>query len=42
VKPEDENIAEINVAKQRNGPTGLVRLAFLKSETRFGNLAPNR
>jgi replicative DNA helicase len=38
VKPEDENIAELNVAKQRNGPTGLVRLAFLKQETRFGNL----
>jgi replicative DNA helicase len=37
-KPEDENIAEVNVAKQRNGPTGAVRLAFLKSETRFGNL----
>ena len=42
VKPEDENMAEINVAKQRNGPTGLVRLAFLKSETRFGNLEQNR
>src|SRR4051812_26050835 len=38
VKPEDENVAELNVAKQRNGPTGLVRLAFLKQETRFGNL----
>jgi replicative DNA helicase len=38
VKPEDENIAEVNVAKQRNGPTGHIRLAFLKSETRFGNL----
>ena len=38
VKPEDENIAELNVAKQRNGPTGLLRLAFLKQETRFGNL----
>ncbi len=38
VKPEDENMAELHVAKQRNGPTGLVRLAFLKQETRFGNL----
>jgi replicative DNA helicase len=38
VKPEDENIAELNIAKQRNGPIGLVRLAFLKQETRFGNL----
>ena len=42
VKPEDENIAEINVAKQRNGPTGLIRLAFMKSETRFGNLEARR
>ena len=38
VKPEDENVAELNIAKQRNGPIGLVRLAFLKQETRFGNL----
>jgi replicative DNA helicase len=42
VKPEDENIAEVNVAKQRNGPTGVVRLAFLRSETRFGNLDQRR
>src|SRR6187455_2433096 len=42
VKPEDENIAEVNVAKQRNGPTGHIRLAFLKSETRFGNLEQRR
>jgi replicative DNA helicase len=42
VKPEDENIAELNVAKQRNGPTGLIRLAFLKQETRFGNLDQRR
>jgi replicative DNA helicase len=42
VKPEDENIAEINIAKQRNGPTGMVRLAFMKSETRFGNLETRR
>jgi replicative DNA helicase len=42
VKPEDENVAELNVAKQRNGPTGLVRLAFMKQETRFGNLEQRR
>ena len=42
VKPEDENIAEITIAKQRNGPTGQVRLAFMKSETRFGNLDARR
>jgi replicative DNA helicase len=37
-KPEDEHVAELNVAKQRNGPTGVIRLAFLRQETRFGTL----
>ncbi len=32
--------AEIILAKQRNGPVGEVRLAFLNSYTRFENLAP--
>jgi replicative DNA helicase len=31
--------AELIVAKQRNGPTGVVRLAFLREQTRFANLA---
>jgi replicative DNA helicase len=31
--------AEILLAKQRNGPTGVANLAFLKSYTRFENLA---
>ena len=31
--------AELIVAKQRNGPTGVVRLAFLREETRFASLA---
>lgn len=31
--------AEIILAKQRNGPTGVVRLAFLREQTRFANLA---
>jgi replicative DNA helicase len=35
---ENKGIAEINVAKQRNGPTGTIRLAFLKEHTRFENL----
>jgi replicative DNA helicase len=37
--PELEGKAEIIIAKQRNGPTGLVRMAFLKSFTRFENMA---
>lgn len=34
---ENRNIADINVAKQRNGPTGLVKLTFQKELTRFRN-----
>ena len=34
-----ENIAEIIVSKQRNGPTGTRRLAFVKEYIRFENLA---
>ena len=36
-KPEDEGVVEVNIAKQRNGPTGQVKLAFIKHETRFEN-----
>jgi replicative DNA helicase len=35
---ENEGHAEIILAKQRNGPTGSVKLAFLKEFTRFENL----
>jgi replicative DNA helicase len=35
----DAGTAEVIVAKQRNGPTGVVRLAFLREQTRFANLA---
>lgn len=34
-----QGTAEIILAKQRNGPTGMVPLVFLKSYTRFENLA---
>jgi replicative DNA helicase len=37
--PELEGKAEIIIAKQRNGPTGIVNMAFLKSYTRFENMA---
>ena len=35
----DAGTAELILAKQRNGPTGTVRLAFLREQTRFANLA---
>jgi replicative DNA helicase len=37
-EPELEGIAEILIRKQRNGPTGTVKLAFLKSSTRFESM----
>ena len=33
----DKGMAEIEVAKQRNGPTGLVKLAYLGQFTKFEN-----
>ena len=37
----DKGTAEIILAKQRNGPLGTVRTAFLGQYTRFDNLAPS-
>ena len=37
--PELDGVAELIIRKQRNGPTGTIRLAFLKSSTRFESMA---
>ena len=37
---ENAGIAEVIIAKQRNGPTGTVKLAFMKEYTRFERLSP--
>ncbi|KGH32224.1 DNA helicase [Comamonas testosteroni] len=36
---KEPNIAEVIIGKQRNGPTGTVKLFFQKNQTRFENLA---
>lgn len=37
----DKGIAEIIIGKQRNGPIGSIRLAFIGQHSRFENLAPD-
>jgi replicative DNA helicase len=39
-KTEKRGIAELILAKQRNGPVGTIQLAFLKQYTMFTNLGP--
>jgi replicative DNA helicase len=39
VTDENKGIAEVIIAKQRNGPTGTIKLAFIKEYTRFETLA---
>ena len=36
---KEPGVAEVIIAKQRNGPTGVVKLAFLKPSTKFESLA---
>ncbi|MBU3738802.1 MAG: replicative DNA helicase [Rhodoferax sp.] len=36
---KEPGVAEVIIAKQRNGPTGTVKLAFLRPITKFENLA---
>ncbi len=38
VTPEERNIAEIHIAKHRNGPTGIVNLYFDENRVSFKNL----
>jgi replicative DNA helicase len=39
-KAESDGIAELIIAKQRNGPTGTVKTAFIAGQTKFMPLAP--
>ena len=34
---ERQNVCEVNVAKHRNGPTGVVEVTWLPSRTMFAN-----
>jgi len=36
---EKKGIAEMNVAKQRNGPTGMFELSFFGEYSRFSNIS---
>ena len=37
---KEPGVAEVIIAKQRNGPTGTVKLAFMRNITKFESLAP--
>ncbi len=39
ISPEEQNLAEIHIAKHRNGPTGLVKLFFDGPRASFRNLS---
>ncbi|MFH1252854.1 MAG: replicative DNA helicase [Candidatus Uhrbacteria bacterium] len=42
LSPEEKNLAEIYIAKHRNGPTGMIRLFFDGQRTCFRNLEMRR
>ena len=37
--PDEEGIVQLIIGKQRNGPTGVIKLAFIDQWTKFENLA---
>jgi replicative DNA helicase len=37
---KEPGVAEVIIAKQRNGPTGTAKLTYLTQYTRFENYAP--
>jgi len=37
---QDQGVAEVNLAKHRNGPTDRVKLTFMGKYAKFGNVAP--
>src|SRR6058998_3910190 len=39
IPPDEQNVAEIIIGKQRNGPTGTVKVVFLPQYARFENAA---
>ena len=38
---ERKGVADIHIAKHRNGPTGVISLLFMDRSTRFVDLAPD-
>ncbi|KKR34498.1 MAG: Replicative DNA helicase [Candidatus Magasanikbacteria bacterium GW2011_GWA2_40_10] len=38
ITPDEKNIAEIHIAKHRNGPTGMVRMIFDEKRASFRNM----
>jgi replicative DNA helicase len=38
IPPDERNLAEIHIAKHRNGPTGVVKLAFVDAMASFRNM----